>query len=297
VVAVVPMSQKQYKSPSPIARLGSAAVAAYPFSRGRYGLRRFAANRFLVARMEEGYWLRISGVSGFEWKVFDRCFNEPETIRAFTTAIEPAMTVFDIGANVGYYAMLAAALVGPAGRVHAFEPTPDVAQRLAQNIAMNHLSDRIRHLAVAVGSTTCTSELYLNPDNSEGNSLFASSEHRVSTAVPVITIDEHVRVNGLRAVDIIKVDVEGAELDVLKGGAGLLSREDAPILFIEFNPSALELAGANTYELYLALNRLGYDCFELEQLTHDSKPVYNVLAKKPIHKWRFGDLKKIVMVA
>jgi FkbM family methyltransferase len=264
-------------------KLASAAVAAYPFRRGRYFLRQLAARRFLLGRTDFGSWVRVSGVSGFEWKIFDGQYNEPRTIVAMKQLIHVGMTVFDVGANIGYYSLLAANLVGPAGQVHSFEPTPLVVQRLKENIALNDLSSRVTVNAVAVGAAVGMIDFHMHSDDSEGNSMFSSEQHVETVCVPVITLDRYIHDRGIGCVDLMKIDIEGAELLALEGAAELLAREDAPLLTVEFNPSALSSAGTSPLQLKSSIEAFGYRCLELEQLTEGLGAVYNVMAAKPNH--------------
>ena len=265
------------------AKLASRVVAAYPFTRGKYFLRQFAAKRFLLGRTDVGHWVRVSGVSGFEWKIFDGRYNEPRTIAAMKRLVRSGMTVFDVGANVGYYSLLAASLVGPSGHVHSFEPTPTVVRRLAENVALNQFSSRVKINAVAVGSTCGKSDFHLSLDDSEANSMFASDQHLQSVCVPIVTLDGYVRDHDVARIDVMKVDIEGAELVALQGASELLRRETAPLLIVEFNPAALASSGAMPSQLKGEIERFGYRCYRLEQLTEGSSAVYNILAIKPSH--------------
>ena len=270
------------------ARIASSTVAAYPFKRGKYFLRQFAARHFLIGRTDMGHWVRISGVSGFEWKIFDSRYNEPQTIAAMKRLLRPGMTVFDIGANVGYYSLLAADLVRPSGHVHSFEPTPVVAERLEENVMSNHLSPWVTVNAVAVGSGRGMAKFHLSLDDSEGNSIFASEQTSQSISVPVMSVDEYIRDHELGAIDVMKIDIEGAEMLALQGARKLLTREDAPLLIIEVNPAALKSAGTTPTQLRSVIEAFGYKCFTLELLSGRSDGAANILAAKSIHTCIIG---------
>jgi FkbM family methyltransferase len=265
-------------------KIASRAVRAYPFARGKHRLRQFAAKRFLTAKTEFGCWVRISGVSGFDWKVFDEQISEPVTAAAIKALLRPGMTVFDVGANVGYFTLLAARLVGSGGRVHAFEPTPSVAHRLAENVAMNKLESQVCCNAVAVGDEVGVVSLHTQRDDSEGNNIFSDDGSGASISVPVLTLDAYITDHSIKSVDVMKLDVEGAEIKVLAGANSLLSRADSPILIAEANPSALRRSGGDVRELCNVCSELGYRVYGLEQLTAGQDPVYNVLAAKPVHE-------------
>lgn len=235
--------------------------------------------------------MRISGVSGCDWKVFDRAFNERKTVAAFEALLEPGMTFFDVGANVGYFSLLAASIVGPEGRVHSFEPTPAVAKRLMENVRINALSSRVITNVAAIGERSGTATFHLHSDDSEANSMFATREHGGCIEVPVITLDEYVQSRNIRSVDLLKMDVEGAELLALRGAQSILARENAPMLIIELNSAALASAGSSPLELQGMLEEMGYRCHLLEELLVKPARVCNVLAMKNAHEQRISMLR------
>jgi hypothetical protein len=119
-------------------RFLSGAVAAYPIPRGRTRLRRISSP-WLVARLECGAWVRTSGVVEAEWGFLEGGAKEERTSQLVTSFLSNGMTFLDIGANVGYFSLLAASVVGSTGKVIAFEPTPAVADRLRENVLLNRL--------------------------------------------------------------------------------------------------------------------------------------------------------------
>jgi FkbM family methyltransferase len=202
------------------------------------------------------------------------------------------MVVIDIGANIGFYTLLAASLLADGGRVHSFEPTSAVFRRLNENILLNGLQNRVFPNQAAICDSSGSTTLYIHEDDSEGNSLALSETHPSSETVAATTIDQYVSNSNIKTVHLLKMDIEGAEYRALIGGAGLFHRPDAPLLIVELNPEALSLCGKETSEVITLLNAFGYDCFQLEKLTSGSDPVLNVLAAKSCHK---GDLARLAM--
>jgi FkbM family methyltransferase len=149
-------------------------------------------------------------------------------------------TIVDVGANTGYNTVYAARLVGPCGRVIAIEPAADNVRLLRDNIIANHLTNVIVH-AVAAGRIHEVRDLFLRGDVSAVNSLFAESVYASITGidrVPVAPLDALVDGDA----DLVKIDVEGAELDVLAGMTRLLA--SPPIqLIVEWHPRLQEAAG------------------------------------------------------
>ncbi len=275
--------------PSRLQLLASPAVCAYvrhfPIERGKWRLLRWAS-RFLVAKLEPGTYIRVSDATdSVEQAIVYQGLLEPEDVRFFLSLLEPGMTVFDVGANLGTYALLAARRVGPSGRLHAFEPGPATADRLRGNVRLNGLSNVVVNQA-AVSDRAGVITLYLQ-DDSDCNTLTAGAGTPVQ--VPALTLDDYVGTHNLGQVDVLKMDVEGAEVTALRGGGRLLAAPRAPLILLEFNPQALEKAGSSVSELRQLLEGHAYRCHALQ--AYDGGSYYNVLAWQPWHRERFPALR------
>jgi len=177
---------------------------------------------------------------------------EPHVTRVMRSFLTPGMSVIDVGANIGYFTMLAASRVGPTGRVAAFEPSPDNLDLLKRSAAANGFANVETHtLAVADEPGTVTFSM----DDSNGG--IHRGEPGVSAVlVPAVALDGFLP-PGYR-VDLIKIDVEGSEGLAVKGMQDLLARQ-RPVLFCEFTPAALPRFSRMSAEEYLDLLRgLGY---------------------------------------
>jgi FkbM family methyltransferase len=182
--------------------------------------------------------------------------------RLMDAAAGRGATIVDVGANTGYNTVYAAALVGVAGRVIAIEPAADNVRVLRDNIAANHLANVIVH-AVAAGRTHETRDLFLRGDISAVNSLFPESMYATVTGVdhvPVAPLDALVEGDA----DLVKIDVEGAELDVL-GGMTRLLRSPRLHLIVEWHPRLQEAAGYTAAALPQFLLDAG---FQLRAASH-----------------------------
>jgi FkbM family methyltransferase len=214
-------------------RLACRFLGAYdrlaPVQRGKHWLRRRAVG-FAVAPIGSGLYIRVSGLSGFESKAYRGERAEPLTTAAWQKMLRPGMTVLNVGANVGYFALIATNLVGLNSHVLAFEATPSVAARLSENVFINNLANVTVNVA-AVTDHDGEIEFRLTPDDSEGNSLvrFDSDWRRIT--VPAISIDTYVAKNNLTRVNVLKIDVEGAEESVIAGARTLLSGPNPPVVF------------------------------------------------------------------
>jgi FkbM family methyltransferase len=248
-----------------------------PTDRGTYFLKR-KTSPWLVAQLPTGPWIRVSGVSCFEWVVFEGGQSpETRTLDAFLERVRPGATVVDVGANIGLYTLSVAARAGPRGRVLAVEPNPLAARRLRENVALNQF-ENVAIVEAAMADAPGTLRLHLAPD-SECSSLF---ETELGTGggveVRVTTIDAEVERARLARVDLLKIDVEGAEIRALIGAERLLTGPDAPILLVEANPIMLHAAGASMGELRRCVESYGYQISVVERLPWRGEDTENWLA-------------------
>ena len=171
----------------------------------------------------------------------------------------PGMTVLDVGANLGLYTAYLARAVGPAGRVIAFEPDPDLFALLRENCAANAVANvDARNLALgAAHGRMVLSRLTLNSgDNHLGDA--ADSAFRRPLEVEVAALDA--LMGGLRP-DLVKVDVQGWELKVLRGMQALLGECARVGIYLEVCPLLLRRAGDGPGELFDYLGALGFTVY------------------------------------
>jgi FkbM family methyltransferase len=161
---------------------------------------------------------------------------EEETTKLFTEIVRDGMNVLDLGANVGYYTLLAGSQVGERGRVFAFEPWQGSFSLLQKNIEVNGFKN-ITAVPKAVSSRCGRRELFLAKDPVHHS--LALENGSKSVEVDVITVDEFVRERNI-SVDVVKMDVEGAESDVLEGMADTISKNPHMKLITELAPVHLE---------------------------------------------------------
>lgn len=198
------------------------------------------------------------------WAINQGLEYEPEATAMVRRLLRPGDVVADVGANVGWYATVFAGLVGDRGHVYAFEPVPSTAARLAENIALNRLNDRITVIQKAVGASTGPARtIHLFDDRSPALSSLSTLGDAHFTAIPVnvTTLDDYAQANGIGRLDLLKCDVEGGELEVLKGAVVLLNKHDAPIVLIELNSETARQFGHTKQDIMRTLEQAGYARF------------------------------------
>jgi FkbM family methyltransferase len=154
---------------------------------------------------------------------------EPLKTKALLGVLEPGQIVFDIGANIGYYTLLASQQVGPSGRVLAFEPFVRNLAYLDRHVRLNN-ADNVMIVPVACAERNSLERFVIGADCATGHLSSESTPQQESLIVATTTVDDVVREIGLRP-DVMKVDVEGAEKRVLLGAAKTLSNA-RPILLL-----------------------------------------------------------------
>jgi FkbM family methyltransferase len=209
---------------------------------------------------------------------------EPETVALWRAVLDPGMVVVDIGAHVGQYTIIASPLVGRTGSVHAFEPDPETFRQLVANVAINHCHNIVCSEA-ALSREAGTACFYLaDVSNIGGSSLRPTVCYRGrQREVRVETLDSYAATRSLTRLDVLKADVEGAELLVLEGGAALLAR-CRPLMILEFSINTRAF-GYTEADLRQRLAEWGYRLFAVGPMpvaelgvTPLDRDFYNVLA-------------------
>jgi FkbM family methyltransferase len=160
--------------------------------------------------------------------------SEMPVQRALSTHLRHGDVFYDIGANVGFFSLLAARMVGTSGAVCSFEPVTENASMVRKNATLNDFGN-IRVVEVAVGSEPGVAEFLLTEWDGGGTlalSAVRTTERVSSRMVPVATLDDLIFDRRLPRPTFVKIDVEGVELDVLKGMSRTL-KESMPILLFE----------------------------------------------------------------
>jgi FkbM family methyltransferase len=169
------------------------------------------------------------------------------------------MTVYDVGANIGFFSLLAARLVGPSGHVISFEADPEVAARLRENLSRNNISQAtVEQKAVWSQSGTVSFarvESNISPDRGLGH---VSTEDSAAGNITVEAVSLDQFISSHSAPDFVKCDVEGAEVSVFQGARQML-REERPILLVEMHSAENHRALTQEFALF------GYTCLSLDE--------------------------------
>lgn len=191
-----------------------------------------------------------SGILKHRWRVLELGID----------LISPGSRVIDVGANVGVYALPWAATNADV-TVHCFEPNPAVRRRLARNVALNRLTARVRLHAEALSDHAGTATLYGSDDMSSLNKgVYTGAGEASPTEVRLARLDDILGVEG-PPVSVIKIDVQGHELEVLRGADAVISHY-RPALILEHEDNLyLSASEANQRKIDLAklLSRFGYE--------------------------------------
>lgn len=195
----------------------------------------------------------LPGDKGVSIELAVHGMHEPRVTRLFSSCLRPGMVAVDVGANIGYYALLEARLVGKHGRVIAIEPVPENARVFLQNVVANGYSN-ITFRQTAISDRVGRLPLRLSP-KSNWHSLSDVPWPTRELFVDVCTLDRLLHRETLPSVDLVRMDLEGHELAVINGMRETIEKYH-PRLLIELHP---HIVGSEATVQYLRqLETLGY---------------------------------------
>jgi len=190
---------------------------------------------------------------------------EAGTLSFLKTFLRPGDIFLDVGANIGLHSCVASHFVGNEGKVYAIEPHPETYKILKYNIYLNRLTN-ITAFQIALGSKNSTALIYDNPKLGRGSASLSPQKNanlKHGRKVKVKTIDTLIERKLLPIPNLVKIDVEGFELEVLKGARKLLSSSKPPILCIEYSTYHHQYGGvvSDIHEFVTSINN--YSCYKL----------------------------------
>lgn len=208
-----------------------------------------------ATRNGHNYLLDISDYQ--QWLIYYGFLNDrPDGLYEL---VKPGFNVIDVGANVGQTAMELSAMVSPNGRVWAFEPDPVNYRKFKANLALNK-TPNLEDVNMGLGSYEHEARMKPKASGNRGGSNVQPGSSQDGLAVQIITLDRFVAERALKA-DLVKIDVEGYEMEVLRGAAETL-RAQRPLLFIEVDDELLRAKETSPSAVISFLEELGYAVFK-----------------------------------
>jgi FkbM family methyltransferase len=190
-------------------------------------------------------------------------FWEMHITSLFERVIQEGFTVIDIGANMGYYTLVAAQRVGKTGRVYAFEPEPNNYDILCKNIAINGFRPIVTACQKALLDKQGEVNFTVYEESPGGSSVFMSNStfvnrpaRKKTISVQTTTLDTFLADN--LKVDIMKIDAEGAEPLIFKGMKNIIKNSPTLKIIMEFAPTHIEAAGENPRDFLWSLKNMGF---------------------------------------
>ncbi len=181
--------------------------------------------------------------------VVRRQMNEPEVTQYLLWNLMPGMTFLDVGAAVGWFTLIGAHEVGPEGQVLAYEPMPSRFELLRENVELNGF-ENVSCFPVALSDKD--GEAYIG-----GPGMMRLTEKRTDTPIKTARLDSHLRRLGLRRVDVVKIDVEGAELRVLHGMRRTIENSPGIKIVCEIHGRQMLRYGDDREHLFKFISGLG----------------------------------------
>lgn len=195
---------------------------------------------------------------------------EPMETAFVLQEVRPGDIVLDIGANIGYFTLLFAKLVGPQGQVIAFEPDPKNFSLLTQNVKINGYRNVVL-VNKAVSERTNTGFLYLSDFNSGDHRIYDSADGRPSVPINTVSLDDYFS-NSLMHFNLIKFDIQGAEWSALQGMTQLIKRHPRLKMIMEYWPIGLRRSGAEPEKFLALLQHFGFCLWELNENARTIQP-------------------------
>lgn len=204
-----------------------------------------------------------------------RGHREPLMTKLFSCLLKPGVVFWDVGAHLGVYSLLAAKLEN--SKILALEPNPRTFRYLEQNITLNRFVKKIQPLPIALTASSGLLNFFCDELESDVSSLVTLENpgQLKSVEIEAMTLDQLLRKHGTPP-DIMKIDVEGAELSVLQGGSEFWNRvkeKGSFSLFIESNAASLIRGGTSPREMLDHLVQLGLSVMLIDETTGQVVPV------------------------
>jgi len=196
-------------------------------------------------------------------RLLDEGVWEPYVTQVFEKYARGKNLVLDIGAHIGYYSLVGSLRVGKQGRVIAFEPSEYNAGLLRKTLGENGITN-VKVEQKAVGARTGEGKIFLDVENRGDNRTYDCGELRQTRRVKIVALDDYfLRYKGV--IDLVKIDIQGYELQALRGMMGLLSKKRISVIISELWPEGLAMAGGDWREYVLLLRKYGFKLRQIDE--------------------------------
>ena len=203
---------------------------------------------------------------------------ELQTIKKF---LKSGATVIDIGANIGVHSLYLSKHIGPTGKIFAFEPDSENYELLIKNLKENSVQN-VKPIKKAVSNTNGTLQLFLSEQNKADHQIFDSKENRKAVEIESVTLDDYFAEYPTE-IDLIKMDIQGAEPLALVGMERTLQKFPNIIVFSEFYPMGM-VGNEKTPKAYLSkFASLGFEIYEVNEVnkTFEETDIDTLIARLP----------------
>ena len=218
------------------------------------------ADKIYKKKLANGFFMYLNPTEHIQQQLFWYGHYEREIGDLIRKVLKPGDVFLDIGANIGYFSLLAATKEA-SSTVVAFEPVKELFDKLQENVSLNKVKNVIA-INAALGEINEEKEIFLSGPDNLGMSSFQPSENFSGKAekVKVLCVDDWFKTFGLSKIDLIKIDTEGSELAVIKGMKQVLS-QFKPLIIVELNPETLAMFKLTSQDILDYLNNLNFDAF------------------------------------
>lgn len=276
--------------PAPLRPLGRTFLRLWART-GRKGQARFEVMEWLgpklsatrmQARLPDGSVMLCDLNDMVQRQIYFGGMYEPVESYLFLKLVGPGMTVIDVGANCGQYTLLASRAIGREGHVHAFEPIADTYKILEEHVQLNKLSNVTLNRYALWNQKT---ELALGRGEEQESALWSAGYVGDPSRILVqaIRFDDYAREHGLERVDVIKMDIEGAEPFMLEGARESIERFH-PVFLMEVSRTSLERMEWTPQRLWEWLRSFGYRAFAIAPSPRRSRP------RDDFADWEYGNV-------
>jgi len=216
-----------------------------------------------ILTLKKGIPVRINGLRlklpTYYFRLFPADY-EKDNFNYIQSVVQEGDWVLDIGAHIGLMAVVLGTKVKPGGRVFSFEPTPASYKILCQTVSINGLGNIVKPVNAAVSDSSGQASFYISDTAVDvGNSLVKYGNDKVlkPISIAMISIDDFVKKENINRLDFLKIDAEGVEYKVLKGGMQTLSKF-RPRIILALHPEAIRANGDSQEEIYTLIKEAGY---------------------------------------